>query len=327
MLDFIKNGLKLCTVLILVILTNNGLAQSVILKDASKHSQIYVDRPFSSNILNDANNINFRKINNMTIIKVIIDDKGPYNFLLDTGMSTSFISENLAQELELQHLLGANALINNVPHDINVYRLKSLKIGGAEMYDYDVIVMPEPGILSTVNKILQTANIMIDGAIGFGAFHDFLFTLDVKTNTIILKTGSLDSNDKNTFGFENRQNVPIMPITIKDDKQNEMKLNVLIDSGFYSQFLMPSSIISLPFKILSKKSARNEMLTRYVMANEVKISGKAIIGNQEIKDPILLYSDKPYEGKEKLDFGLMGMEVLKTLKITFDQKNNLIKFE
>src|ERR1700737_841285 len=107
MMDFIKKSLKIFTVLILIILADEGFAQAPRAREVPQDTQGFIAMPFSSNVVDDANTINFRKINNAIIIKVIIDGKGPYNFLLDTGMSTSYISEHLAQELELQHLLGS----------------------------------------------------------------------------------------------------------------------------------------------------------------------------------------------------------------------------
>jgi predicted aspartyl protease len=264
---------------------------------------------------------------NKMIIEVIINGKGPFYFLFDTGMSQSCISETLAQKLELQFISGQSMLINNIPHEVDFYRLNTLKIGNAEIYDYDVAVLPEPGVLTLINNSLTDTKITIEGAIGFGAFYDYLLTLDAKSNILSLKTGSLDPKASNTFTYQENNRIPIIPVSFKDDNGHEMKLDFVIDSGYDSQFFLPSAISSIPFNITSKKASRGEELTKYNMITIAKIKGTAIVGNKTLIEPIMIYNDKPYEGAEKRPFGLMGIDVLKSLKMTFDQKANLLKLE
>lgn len=267
-------------------------------------------------------------VDNTVIIKAMINGKGPYRFFLDTGSSGSYVSEKVAKSLKLPFESSRHVMLNETPHEFNYYRIQSFKIGNAEIQNFDVGVTP---LLNMVNQKFSNPKDRVDGVIGFDAFDNFLFTLNIKDRTITLKAGKLNLRDPNTFAFE--YHVPalcIMPITVRDAKGIQRKFKVLIDTGENSQapsITMPISVHSIPFEVTSKKGIDYVQMTRVDSMYQSQIKGEAIIGSIVFKNPILVHHGKPFEGIETYDYGLVGMGIIKSLVITFDQKSSLVKIE
>ncbi len=286
------------------------------------------DKPTLHKPVNPEYSTSIDIIDNTVIIKAMINGKGPYRFFLDTGSSGSYVSNKVAKSLKLPFESTRQVMLNETPHEFNYFRIQSLKIGNAEIRDFNVGVTP---LLNMVNEKFTNPKDRVDGVIGFDAFQDFLFTLNVNAGTITLKPGKLNPRDHNTFAFE--YHVPalcILPITVRDDHGTIRKFKVLVDTGENSHspsITMPISIHTIPFSVTSKKRINYVQMTRTDPMYQSKIKGEAIIGNIAFKNPILVHHDKPFEGIETYDYGLMGMGIIKSLIITFDQQSSLVKIE
>lgn len=267
-------------------------------------------------------------VDNTIIIKAIINGKGPYRFFLDTGSSGSYVSEKVARSLKLPFESTRQVMLNEMPHEFNYYRIPSFKIGNAEIHDFDVGVTP---LLNIVNQKFSNPKDRVDGVIGFDAFRDFLFTLNVKERTISLKSGKLNARDPNTFAYEYQ--VPalcIIPITVRDDKGAIRKFKALVDTGENSQkpsITMPISVHSIPFDVIARTRVDYVQMTRTDPMYQSQIKGEAIIGNVAFKNPILVHHGKAFNGAETYEYGLVGMGIIKSLIITFDQKSSLVKIQ
>lgn len=267
-------------------------------------------------------------VDNTVIIKAMINGKGPYRFFLDTGSSGSYVSERVAKSLKLPFESTRHVMLNEMPHEFNYYRIASFKMGNAEIHDFDVGVTP---LLNIVNQKFSNPKDRVDGVIGFDAFKDFLFTLNVKARTMSLKHGKLNPRDANTLAYE--YHVPalcIIPITVRDDKGNNRQFKGLVDTGENSQnpsVTMPISIHVIPFDVISRTRVNYVQMTRTDPMFQSQIKGEALIGNVTFKNPILVHHGKAFNGDETYDYGLVGMGIIKSLIITFDQKSSLVKIQ
>lgn len=267
-------------------------------------------------------------VNNSIIIQAMINGKGPYRFFLDTGSSGSYVSSKVAKQLKLPFESARHIMLNEMPHEFNYYRIQNLSIGNAVISNFEVGVTP---LLDTVNQKFAPKD-RVDGVLGFDAFKDFLLTLNVKAGTLSLKSGNLNPKDINTFPFEPQ--IPalcIIPISVQDDKGAKLQFKVMVDTGEGSEapsIMLPISMHKLPFTVISRSRISYLQMTRNDEMYQSQVNATAFIGNNRaFKNPILIHHTKPFAGTETYHYGLIGMGMIKSLIITFDQKSSLVKIE
>ncbi len=294
--------------------------------NTKEDTQIYFAMPLRANELEKQSIIQLEKFGDYFTAKIMINDKGPYNFLIDTGMGFTTITPALAKDLKLRHLMQTPFTINDTQSQIDFYRVNQMKIGDAILTDYDVVVFPEPSIFSSLTKLNN--NIRLDGILGFGAFYNYILNINFKLLTMSLVSGKLDAKDVNTFEFSDAERVPIINILFKDKKRNEIHIHGLVDTGYMFEFKLPPTIASIPFKILEEEKIQLFGLSysneKYL--TEAKIEGSAYLGNQTIVNPKLMFNKGLYQ-KGDIIFGIVGISILKNFTLSFDQKINLIKIE
>lgn len=100
------------------------------------------------------------------IVPVVINNNGPFPFLLDTGASHSVISESLADRLKLQRVAKVRVMTSTGGATRPVARLDQTSIGSAR----------SDNVLPSIASAAQLASIKpgIEGIIG----QDFLFALN-----------------------------------------------------------------------------------------------------------------------------------------------------
>ncbi len=253
-------------------------------------------------------------------IEVMIGDKGPYKFMIDTGASVSVISQRLASKLKLENTKQVKYTRNEKKYNANLYRIPKITMGNAEIYDYDLLAYPEPSFISYMKKNFGED---IDGILGVGAFYHYLLTIDIPQNALILNTGKL-SADSDTKKYQNQEKLPIVPVVFKDNK-NSRRLNFVIDTGSNESFTMPPTVKTLPFKKLSSTEFHTGSHYGEQTATKVKVKADAFWGEKEFNDPTVIYNEKLYDSS--VNFGLLGLKVMKQFKITIDQQNTMIKVE
>jgi len=252
----------------------------------------------------------------------MINDKGPYRFMVDTGASISVISQNLVNTLKLQQIKRVNFTRNNAHLKADLYRIPKLKLGVAELYNYDVIVYPEPTFISFLKKEF---NENIDGILGIGAFYDYLLTLDFPHKLLFLENNRLQPKSKNVLSFNNQEKIPIVSVSFKDKSNMAKQINFVIDTGSNEQFTLSPVIGTLPFKKLQSQKIHHGTHYGEYHALKDKLDVNAYWGNKIFNNPTVVYNNEIFSKNDS--FGLMGILVIDKLRLTIDQRYNLIKIE
>jgi predicted aspartyl protease len=114
--------------------------------------------------------------------QVMVNGKGPFRFVIDTGASRSTLSPHLAKALGLKHSVGRNVMLNGVTGfaEVPTVAVQSIEIGGLKFENQDLPVI--------FTSIMGNA----DGILGVAGFADQRIDVDFKRDRVTV----LESNGR-----------------------------------------------------------------------------------------------------------------------------------
>lgn len=268
-------------------------------------------------------NIPFRFIRNMVVVQIKINNKGPYNFVLDTGVGLVIITDP--------------KLIDSL--DITTKRLiKITGLGGGE--DYEAYVTPSvnlslPGI--TGNNIPAAilkkdqfslsnyAGIPIHGLLGYEFFYSFAVKVDFNDST--LTVGALHNlrifkhSDKLPISIEDHKPYFTTNVKFTDGKQLNAKL--VIDLGAGHPLLLENQA-NVNYQLAQKLVSANlgMGLTGPISGFLCRIN-QLDLGKYKLQNIITSFPDDNPAQKElsvKRD-GNLGINILKRFNLVIDYQS------
>ncbi|WP_379086664.1 retropepsin-like aspartic protease [Pedobacter sp. UC225_65] len=126
--------------------------------------------------------LTFNKVKNLIIIPLFINGKGPFNFLLDTGVDPLIITDvALVDSLNIKEIRPIK--INGVGpgNEINAFFSKepSVRVGEASMANMPTVILKED-----VFNLSGYLGVKIYGLIGYYFFNSFIVKINYYTNRI-----------------------------------------------------------------------------------------------------------------------------------------------
>jgi hypothetical protein len=244
-------------------------------------------------------------------VEVMVNGKGPYLFLVDTGASGQARADaSLVKELGLASVGETQA------HDrsrgqgakLDEVRLHSITLAGVRFDEVQAF---------SRNYNTSTYLPKIAGILGLGLFEPYLLTLDYPGRRVRLELGQLPPADgKTVLPFEREDALAYIQVQI-----GGKPVKAVIDSGNVRGFDMPSEAIrrqplaSYPTLIGKGGSANGEQdLKQVELADEVRI------GVHRITPPVVTFSDS-FEDTN------LGSTWLRSFVVTLDQRTNRVRFE
>mgnify|MGYP000491974420 CR=1 FL=1 len=241
------------------------------------------------------------------IVELLINGKGPYKFIFDTGSMTHVIDEKLSAELGLK-VVGEDGL--RTPGSKN--RVVSKRVAAPK------VGFSRTNLLKDVemNTINLRSMLPVDGVLSAKYFEDFLLTMDYPNSVLEVSAGSLTKTDAGVITFLQKPRVVNVNLDVSGNS-----VEVHLDTG------SPGGI-SLPYALkdklkLKSKPKRGHTINTPVASFkrwDVELVGNITLGNVTFKNPRVAL----VEGFEMAN---LGYEVIKNLRTTIDRKNNLMKFE
>jgi predicted aspartyl protease len=163
--------------------------------------------------------IPFRKSLNLIFTRVMINGRGPYEFVIDTGASQIVLSEKLAGDLGLtpvtstiMHGVGGGGKI-----DTKLYSVKEMTVGDMKIKNVPV---------GTFNDPLVTQ--LADGILGTAVFSDFILTVNYPGNQLEISRRRPPANPASevlpAWYFSNLLLVPIQV-------NGQHRGNFIVDTG------------------------------------------------------------------------------------------------
>ena len=114
----------------------------------------------------------------LMVVSVAINDRGPFDFLIDTGTNTTLIDPQLATELALQPKdrlkLASLASATDVPR----YYFQTFRVGPASVSNQEALAVPLPQLTALDHKIR--------GVLGMNFLLQFSFRLDYEHHMLEL---------------------------------------------------------------------------------------------------------------------------------------------
>jgi predicted aspartyl protease len=113
----------------------------------------------------------------LILLPVHVNDRGPFEFILDTGAGTSLLSSELAKELEVKVIGSKDGHSAGGKVSVSLAKVESLAVGKTKLQDIDV------GIVD-LGQIGKTVGAKIDGDLGYNFLKNFRITIDYFDCTI-----------------------------------------------------------------------------------------------------------------------------------------------
>ena len=110
----------------------------------------------------------------LILVPVQVNDRGPFDFILDTGAGTSLLSSELAKQLEVKIIGSKDGLSAGGKVSVSLAKVDSLTVGETKLGDVDV------GIVD-LGPIGKTIGAKIDGDLGYNFLKHFRVTIDYRS--------------------------------------------------------------------------------------------------------------------------------------------------
>ncbi|MCP4246660.1 MAG: PDZ domain-containing protein [bacterium] len=251
------------------------------------------------------------------VVDALIDGKGPYKFVVDTGAPGLFVSSRLAEELNLADHpdfggMGGQLLVagpggqGGIP--ATMHRVQSLQLGLADLRTLTTIALELPFPRHIV------------GVIGVGVFGDCMLTLDYPASRIVLARGELSpANGGDILDFtqpRQRGSHPVIEVDVCGKP-----VDFTLDTGMTGWFRFTKAaadICSFAHGPVAGPNARQ--VDRELVTQVGRLKGRLRFGSYVIDRPHGLVDGDDDVGS------ILGSRVLQEFTLTFDQKNKRLRF-
>lgn len=109
----------------------------------------------------------------LILVPVFVNEKGPFDFILDTGAGTSLLSTELAKQLGVKIIGAKEGQSAGGKVSVSLAKVESLAVGKTRLPDIDV------GIVD-LSHIGTTIGAQIDGDLGYNFIKHFRITIDYR---------------------------------------------------------------------------------------------------------------------------------------------------
>ncbi len=244
-------------------------------------------------------------IHDKPYVSVMVNGRGPFRFLIDTGTGGEvLVTPELAEELLLPaaghaHLTDPSGLGKQRSE---ISRIESLNLAGVEFSEVDAVV----------HNLYGDAN--CKGVLGFTLFEDYLLTLDFPGRRMMLTRGKISGDSGGSvLPFRMPDGVPIVALKI-----GEQQLEAQIDSGGTGLSVPEKDSRELKFLETPAAFASGESVSAKFEIKAARLQADVRLGRYTFKEPFV---------EINLAFPLVniGSTPLKHFVITFDQANELVR--
>ena len=264
--------------------------------------------------------ISFESIKNLIIVPIYVDDKGPFNFILDTGVNPLLITDPTLQDnLKTSYLRKVKISgYGNLEQLDATLTSTSVKLGDAEIENMPTIVLKE--------DILNFSNVLgkkIHGLIGYHFFNSFIVKVNYNTKRLQFISPIKKTKRKGEkIDFELYENKPYITVNISQEGVENAKLKVIVDCGA-SHAISLESLNNTPFPppSISIDADLGAGLAGDIKGKVARINYLKI-GSFTFKDVVASYPKYHIDSATNKDRNAnLGAEILQRFNITYDYPN------
>ena len=277
--------------------------------------------------------IPFKYVNNLIILPVIINNSDTLNFILDTGITTTMITElagtdslvlNFAREIKLQGL-GVGEPLNGIHSYGNEIKISSISGQNQDIYL----------ILENAFQLSSRMGIPIHGILGYSVFSNFIISINYDSKRIIFyKPDHFNYKKRHlkyiTLPLLINDTKPYIQLNIIDNSGNIYPVKLLIDTGAsHAIWLDVNSVPGLKIPEGSKETYLGTGLNGEVFGYLGRMYA-VDINNIIIKDVIVSFPDSASISKASglnQRNGSIGSEIMKRFNLIIDYPNQKISLK
>lgn len=241
-------------------------------------------------------------------VMVMVNDKGPFRFLVDTGTGAeAIVTPALVSILDPPRV--GEALIND-PSGQGGQRaplrlLRTLNVAGLEFYD-----------VKAIEHTLLASDAQCDGLLGFTLFKSILLTLDYPKRRLILADGELETDaGQSVHPFRIDNGVPIAALTV-----GTLPVEALLDSAGAGLAIPERLEKELHFAISPVVFGLGQSISTRYPVKMAKLATDVHLGEITIDQPWI-------EINPAFPLANFGSVPMQHFIVTFDQENLLVRLE
>jgi hypothetical protein len=265
--------------------------------------------------------IPFKLVKNLMVVPLVINGKGPYNFVLDTGVGLFLITDpKLVDTLQIQNLRSITIAGFGEGANLGAYVTPSLRV---QLGSAVAASLPAAILKKDVFELSGFAGMPIHGLIGYELFSSFSVKISYSQSLITLyrpdKAYVLRKGAKIPITIEDRKPYLETEITLNDGRKVKVKL--IIDTGA-GHPLSLESLDGKPFQVPEVNIAANLGVgLTGAIAGYIGRVPSIKLGKYILKNVIASFPDYKDVGSKVFSVdrnGNMGNSILKRFDIVFD---------
>lgn len=170
-------------------------------------------------------------------LPVYLNEKGPFDFTLDTGAGMTVISKAFANQLDIETYQGTKAKAVGVggnPIPVKVAKVSSLQLGKLTFHNKEVVVIDLGPITG--------AGCFTPGVIGHDILKDYILHVDYRAKTVTLEKQLdptvMDPNGIEWISFQYVKDTHLMRVPVHINGKGPFEL--ILDTGASGTVITPS---------------------------------------------------------------------------------------
>jgi hypothetical protein len=270
-------------------------------------------------------NIPFRLVRNLVIVQLKINNRGPFNFIMDTGAGLTIITDpTLIDSVNIPNKRIVKLTGCGTGRDFDAYITTALniQIPGLTSYNVEAAILKDDDF-----GLSNNVGMPIHGLLGYDFFSNLAVKVDFSDSTITCYRPKderlFNKGEKIPISIENHKPYLLAKVHLPDGSVKESKMVIDLGAGH------PMS--------LDKFANAHQLTWNYIMANlgmgfNGPINGylsrvnEIDIGKYDIKN---LISSFPKDDSVKMLMdakrdGNLGLDLLKRFTVVFDYPGNAI---
>src|SRR6266480_4068095 len=259
----------------------------------------------------------------LILLPVRVNDRGPFDFILDTGAGTSLLSSELAKQLETKVIGSKEGQSAGGKVSVSLAKVESLAVGETKLHDVDVGVVD-------LAQIGKTVGAKIDGDLGYNFLKHFRVTIDYRDCEIRFD----DPKRVESFGRSAKTEVPIRlaspakPLLLVDVNANGRgPFQFAVDTGTSTSAISPEFAKQLGLKA----SPVGPLTTGGAQVNVTAGTLESFqVGRAGIDDLVVVVADffsmLSQAVGVRLD-GIVGYNFLRNFRVVIDYPGEKLRLE
>jgi predicted aspartyl protease len=267
--------------------------------------------------------INFLLIKNLIIIPLYINGKGPYNFILDTGVNPLIITDpSIMDSVSLKTMRSTKLAGLGAGNDVEAYLsdLVFVRLGHASINN-----MPTAILKNDIFNLSNYVGMRIYGLIGYYFFNSFTVRIRYPSKRMVFTVPEVKIKIKGEkLPLEMINNKPYVQLFISQDEKERKEVKMILDIGA-SHAISLEAYEGRPFP-LPKKTIKANLGVGFagLISGRIGRLKRVEIGSFNFRDVLASYPEFTQAGAKtgvSVRNGNVGSNLLKHFDLTIDYSN------